>query len=212
MSAIEAGALGPDARPFGGGCPALRGRPGSLRVTSPLHSVPAAVELETAGLCKVYEAGRPVLDGIDLTVRRGNAVALLGANGSGKSTFLRCCLRLVEPSGGTIQLLGQEVTVLRHGPLRRVRAQVGFIFQRHNLVPRLSALSNVVHGAQARRSGPRTWLQSLAPRAVREEAMHCLDRVGLAEIAHRRADRLSGGQSQRVAIARALMQRSRGRM
>ena len=170
---------------------------------------PAPIDLEAAGLSKTYELGRPVLDGIDLMVKRGDALALLGANGCGKSTLLRCCLRLVEPTRGRVRLLGQDVTGLRHGALRRVRAQVGFIFQRHNLVPRLSALTNVVHGAQARHAGPRTWLQGLAPRSVREEAMHCLERVGLADIAHRRADHLSGGQSQRVAIARALMQRPR---
>jgi phosphonate transport system ATP-binding protein len=81
------------------------------------------------------------------------------------------------------------------------------VFQRHNLVGRLCALTNVVHGAQARRSGPRHWLQSLAPEAVRREALDCLAAVGLADRALQRSDSLSGGQSQRVAIARMLMQR-----
>jgi phosphonate transport system ATP-binding protein len=76
-------------------------------------------------------------------------------------------------------------------------------------VPRLSALSNVLHGVQARRAGPRTWFHPLARRSDREEALHCLDLVGLADQAGKRADTLSGGQSQRVAIARALMQRPR---
>lgn len=120
---------------------------------------------------------------------------------------LRCLVRLTEPSAGTVTALGQEVTALRGAVLRRYRSRVGFVFQRHNLVARLSALSNVVHGVQSRRTGPRTWLHSLASPDVRDEALGCLDRVGLAGLALQRADSLSGGQSQRVAVARMLMQR-----
>ena len=170
-------------------------------------AAPPAV-LAVDGLVKAYGDVR-VLDGITVTVAPGEAVALIGANGTGKSTLLRCCLRLVEPTGGSVHLLGRELRALGASALRRLRAEVGFVFQRHNLVPSLSALTNVLHGAQARHAGPWVWLQGLAPRAVRDEAMHCLDRVGLADLADRRVDRLSGGQSQRVAIARALMQRPR---
>lgn len=166
----------------------------------------AAPVLSVRGLSKAY-AVTPVLVSIDLDVRAGEAVAIIGANGTGKSTLVRCLPRLIEPSGGEITLLGQDVRCLNGAGLRRLRARVGFVFQRHNLVARLSALSNVVHGVQSRMSGPRSWCQSLAPRAVREEAMVCLDRVGLADKAASRADALSGGQSQRVAIARMLMQR-----
>jgi len=164
--------------------------------------------LAVAGLRKSFGKVE-VLKGVDVTVAAGEAVALIGANGCGKSTLLRCCLRLVEPDGGSVGLLGQQIGALNGTALRRLRAQVGFVFQRHNLVPRLSALSNVLHGVQARRAGPRTWFHPLARRGDREEAMHCLDRVGLADQAAKRADTLSGGQSQRVAIARALMQRPR---
>jgi phosphonate transport system ATP-binding protein len=143
---------------------------------------------------------------VDFALRHGQSVALIGANGTGKSTLLRCCLRLIEPDAGNIRLFDTELNGLGGWALRRARARVGFVFQRHNLVPRLSALSNVLHGAQARRSGPRVWLQSLAPRALREQALHCLEQVGLADLARQRADSLSGGQSQRVAIARVLMQ------
>ena len=171
---------------------------------------PAAVaalhDLTVQGLAKAFGA-RPVLRGVDLAVPRGQAVALIGANGAGKSTLLRCCLRLIEPDIGQVGLLGERVTSLRRSGLRRLRARVGFVFQRHNLVGRSSALTNVLHGGQARHDGPLYWLQSLAPAAARWEAMRCLDRVRLADLALQRADRLSGGQSQRVAIARALMQR-----
>jgi phosphonate transport system ATP-binding protein len=168
---------------------------------------PARLDLEVSGLRKRFGSDRPVLDGIDLCVPHGQAVALLGSNGAGKSTLLRCCMRLIEPDAGELRVLGEDVRRLNASGLRRLRSRVGFVFQRHNLVPRLSALTNVLHGAQSRHAGPRCWFHGLAPAALRDEALHCLERVGLAHVAGRRADRLSGGQSQRVAIARMLMQR-----
>jgi len=163
-------------------------------------------ELVVRGLVKGFPARGPVLMGVDFALLHGQSVALIGANGTGKSTFLRCCLRLTEPDSGSVRLLDTELNGLGATALRRLRARVGFVFQRHNLVPRLSALSNVLHGAQARHAGPRYWLHGLAPQSMREAAMHCLDQVGLADLARQRADSLSGGQSQRVAIARMLMQ------
>ena len=164
--------------------------------------------LSVSQLAKSFD-GRTVLDGLNFTVTAGVATALIGANGSGKSTLMKCLIRLIEPSAGRIEMLGQDVLSLSPRGLRAFRAQVGVVWQKHNLVPRLSALSNVVHGVQARMSGPRAWFQSLAPDAVRAEALDCLDRVGLADRALQRVDSLSGGQQQRVAIARMLMQRPR---
>jgi len=162
--------------------------------------------LSVRGLTKEFP-GRKVLRSLDFALAPGQATALIGANGSGKSTLLRCLVRLIEPTSGQIRLLGRDVPGLAPRALRQLRAEVGIVWQRHNLVPRLSALSNVIHGVQARRSGPGTWLQSLAPAPVRDEAMACLARVGLADRAMVRVDSLSGGQQQRVAIARMLMQR-----
>jgi phosphonate transport system ATP-binding protein len=169
---------------------------------------PALAEpvLTVSRLAKAFP-GREVLRGLDFALAPGQSTALIGANGSGKSTLLRCLVRLIEPSAGEIRMLGEDVRALSPAALRRFRARVGIVWQRHNLVPRLSALSNVVHGVQARMAGPRSWVQALAPAAVRAEAMDCLDRVGLADRALVRVDSLSGGQSQRVAIARMLMQR-----
>lgn len=162
--------------------------------------------LSVVGLIKDFP-DRRVLQGLDFALAPGQATALIGANGSGKSTLLRCLVRLIEPTSGKVRLLGRDMTALPPRGLRQVRAEVGIVWQRHNLVPRLSALSNVIHGVQARMSGPRVWAQPLAPAAVRDEAMACLDRVGLADRALVRVDSLSGGQQQRVAIARMLMQR-----
>lgn len=150
---------------------------------------------------------RCIISNLDLAVPAGQSLALIGANGTGKSTLLRMVVRLAEADAGRISVLGETVGSLSGASLKRFRARVGVVFQKHNLVARMSALSNVVHGVQARRSGPRTWTQALAPAEVRGEAMACLEAVGLADKALQRADSLSGGQFQRVAIARMLMQR-----
>jgi phosphonate transport system ATP-binding protein len=171
------------------------------------HAPPA--DLWVRGLTKSFDAAQPVLAGVAFQVKAGQRVALIGANGAGKSTLLRCCMHLIRPDAGEVRLFGTHLAGLDAQALRRLRAQVGFVFQKHNLVPRLSALSNVLHGALPRTPLARAWLQSLAPAALREEAMVCLERVGLSHVALRRADKLSGGQSQRVAVARALMQRPR---
>jgi phosphonate transport system ATP-binding protein len=162
--------------------------------------------LAVLGLEKSY-SGAAVLQALSFQIAPGQSTALIGANGSGKSTLLKCLVRLEEPTAGHITMLDRDVRALGPRDLRAFRAQVGIVWQRHNLVPRLSALSNVIHGVQARMSGPRAWFQSLAPAAVRDEAMACLDRVGLADRATARVDSLSGGQQQRIAIARMLMQR-----
>lgn len=169
-------------------------------------SATAPPVLSVSGVVKSY-AGPPILDGVSFTAHAGVALAIIGANGSGKSTLLKCLIRLTEPTSGQIVVLGQDVRGLKARDLRRFRSRVGVVWQKHNLVPRISALSNVLHGVQSRMSGPRSWWQWAAPAPVRAEAMTCLDRVGLADKAHQRVDSLSGGQQQRVAIARMLMQR-----
>lgn len=183
----------------------MYGRAPETSLESRVSGSPASV-LKIAGLCKDF-GDRRVLNDISLEVAGGSAVALIGANGAGKSTLLRSIIRLIEPTGGRIDLLGREITRLPDRELAHLRSRVGFVFQRHNLVPRLSALTNVLHGVQARRRGPRSWLQCLAAGADRVEALECLAAVGLPQVALQRVDSLSGGQSQRVAVARMLMQR-----
>lgn len=163
------------------------------------------VDLRVNGLTKAFKKGEPVVDRLAFFVRRREAVALIGSNGAGKSTALRSALRLIEPDAGDVSLFDTPLMKVDARTLRRTRAEVGFVFQKHNLVPRVSALSNVVHGHLGRSGGVRGWSQALAPQSIRDQALACLDRVGLVEHAMKRADQLSGGQSQRVAIARALM-------
>jgi phosphonate transport system ATP-binding protein len=166
-----------------------------------------ADRLCVASLYKSYTGRGTVLEDVSFSATQGESVALIGGNGSGKSTLLRCCLRLIEPDRGDVRLLGKRITALNGAGLRRLRSQVGLVFQRHNLVPQLSVLTNVIHGAMGRTCGRKTWLQGIAPEHLRDEALTCLGKVGLSHLATSKASQLSGGESQRVAIARALMQR-----
>lgn len=155
--------------------------------------------LSVSGLHKAY-GDRAVLSGFDLDLHAGEVVSLLGANGSGKSTALRCVVGLTTPTEGTITVAGRGVAPGRPVP------EVAMVFQKIHLVPRRTVLDNVCAGALGRLGLSRSWSAWAFPREVREEAMGCLDRVGLADRPHERAGRLSGGQQQRVAVARALCQ------
>jgi phosphonate transport system ATP-binding protein len=161
--------------------------------------------IEVAGLRVVLPPSVAAVDGIDLTVRAGEFVVILGPSGSGKTTFLRALNRLVEPTAGTVRVAGRAVTGATPAELRAARRQIGMIFQQFNLVRRAGVLDNVLAG----RLGYVTPLPSLlgrVPAGDRALARECLARVGLAHLAERRADTLSGGEQQRVAIARALAQ------
>ena len=165
--------------------------------------------ISVPGLAHRYPDGTQALGGIDLDIATGEAVVLLGHNASGKSTLLKALTRLIEPTEGSITLDGTDVIHAGPRELRDVRRRVGTVFQSINLVDQVSVLSNVIHGCLGRQSSPRNWFAWMASTSTRDEAMECLDRVGLGPFAARRADQLSGGQRQRVAIARVLMQRSR---
>lgn len=167
----------------------------------------ASRELAVTGLAKAYGPAAPVFSGVSFAVARGEAVAIVGANGAGKSTLLRCCLGLILPTAGRVEVLG--IPLEARTRMRELRARTGLVAQKHNLVPRLSVLSNVIHGLLGGAAGPRYWSHAFAPAAARVRAMEALVGVGMAEFALQRADRLSGGQSQRVAIARALVCRPR---
>jgi phosphonate transport system ATP-binding protein len=169
----------------------------------------ATTAIEVTNLSVRYRRNTAVaLSDVDLRVRDGETVALIGTNGAGKSTLLRCLVRLIEPAEGTITIGGAEVTGASRRKLREIRQDVGFVFQRFHLMPRLTAFHNVVHGAMGRHGSRCAWPVT-APSGVRRQAMECLERVGLAAYASRRVDTLSGGQQQRVAIARMLMQQPR---
>lgn len=156
-------------------------------------------------LVKTYKTGDQALKAVDLTVPKGQVLALIGPSGAGKSTLIRCINRLVEPSSGQIWLGDTELTGLSSGALRRKRREMGMIFQEYALVERLTVMENVLSG----RLGYVGFWRSFArryPQDSVDEAFRLLDRVGLLAMADKRADELSGGQRQRVGICRALIQ------
>ena len=155
--------------------------------------------IELQGIGKVYQLGAVplrVLDGVQLEVRSGEMVAIMGPSGSGKSTLMNLLGCLDRPTEGTYRLGGRDVARLGDDQLATVRNRmIGFVFQNYGLLPRLSALQNVELPLIYRGDGARR---------RRDAAMAALDRVGLAERFHHRPSQLSGGQQQRVAVARAL--------
>jgi phosphonate transport system ATP-binding protein len=161
--------------------------------------------LRIENLTKVYPNGTQALTDVSFEVADGEFLVIIGLSGSGKSTLLRCINRLVEPTSGKITFDGVDVTAARGGEIRKIRRQIGMIFQQFNLVKRSSVMNNVLSG----RLGYVDTMTSLLgtwSAEDRQRAINSLDQVGLAEKAHVRADSLSGGQQQRVGIARALMQ------
>jgi len=159
--------------------------------------------LEADGLTKSFYNGdleTVVLKGIDLTLEPGEMVALQGPSGSGKSTLLNILGLLMQPTGGTLSLMGERVSGLSERQLSAIRNRhFGFVFQFHNLLPDFTAVENVAFPAAAPAGG--------ISKVMRERAKSLLERVDLSDRLDYAANRLSGGQKQRVAVARALMNR-----
>ena len=164
--------------------------------------------IEVKNLSKTFPDGTKALNNVSVTIPDGDFIAVIGLSGAGKSTFLRCLNRLVDPSEGSIVVEGTDVAGLRGRALQRYRRTVGFIFQQFNLVTRLSVLENVLSG---RLGYHPTWrgILGLYSDFDRDLAQTYIRNVGLSEKETTRVSSLSGGQQQRVAIARAMTQKPR---
>ncbi len=136
-----------------------------------------------------------VLKNIDIDINRGDVVCIIGASGSGKSTFLRCLNRLEEPTGGSIIFHGEDL-MDKKVDLNLHRQKMGMVFQQFNLFPHLTILKNLTLAPMM--------LKKVSKEDAEAKAMALLERVGLADRAEDYPDMLSGGQKQRIAIVRAL--------
>ncbi len=136
-----------------------------------------------------------VLQGIDVTIEKGEVVVVIGPSGSGKSTFLRCLNLLEQPTGGEIILEGINITD-KNNDINKQRQKMGMVFQNFNLFPHLSIIDNITLGPVK--------LKNQTPEKAKENAMALLKRIGLEEKANNYPAQLSGGQKQRIAIVRAL--------
>ena len=162
-------------------------------------------QIAVRNLSVVYPNGLRALDNVNIDIKKGEFVAVIGTSGAGKSTFIRSINRLVQPSAGSIMINGENTVSAKGDDLRRLRKDVAMIFQQFNLVKRLTVLRNVLMG----RLGYKGGLGAIYPIFTSKDvdlALASLQRLGIAEKAYVRADQLSGGQQQRVAIARALAQ------
>jgi len=159
--------------------------------------------IQTQALTKIYGMGDikvAALAGIDISIRNGEFVAIMGPSGSGKSTLMNILGCLDRPTSGHYLLNGRDVSTLDKAHLASIRnRQIGFVFQSFNLLARTSALRNVMLPLVYKRQ------DKLAQKEREELAMNALEAVGLADRAHHEPMELSGGQRQRVAIARALV-------
>ena len=161
--------------------------------------------LKLSALTKRYDTGDLALNQVDLEIPDAQVLALIGPSGAGKSTLIRCVNRLVEPTSGSATLNDINLTKLSSRGLRKSRRKMGMIFQEYALVERLTVMENVLSGRLGYVGFWRSYFRKF-PKDDIKEAFRLLYRVGLLEMADKRADELSGGQRQRVGICRALIQ------
>ncbi|AKB85178.1 ABC transporter, ATP-binding protein [Methanococcoides methylutens MM1] len=168
--------------------------------TIPVENIEERAVVRATDVCRDYQVGEmtiPILKSVNLLVKEGEFVAIMGPSGSGKSTLMNLIGCLDRPTCGTVVLMGKDVNMISDNELARLRGlEIGFVFQSFNLVPRLTAIENVELP---------TYANSRSGVDNRKHAIELLELVGLEDRMNYRPTELSGGQSQRVAVARALI-------
>jgi phosphonate transport system ATP-binding protein len=162
--------------------------------------------LKAKNLSKTYDGKTKALNGVSFNLKKGELVSVIGPSGAGKTTLFRCINRMIEPdAGSSIEFDSKEVVGMNKKQLRDIRKHIGMVFQHYNLVYRLTALENVLHGRLGYYSTIKGML-SLYSRKDIQRAGELLGLLGLSDREFFRCSNLSGGQKQRVGVARALIQ------
>jgi cell division transport system ATP-binding protein len=147
-------------------------------------------------VCKSYSTGKPVLDGVDLRIKRGEFVFIVGETGSGKSTLIRLLLRELVPTSGNIHVMGYDLSRIRHRKIPKFRRNIGIVFQDFRLLKDLTVYDNVAFAQR---------VIQVSGKEIRRNVPSILATVGLAGKYKAKPRQLSGGEQQRVALARALV-------
>jgi phospholipid/cholesterol/gamma-HCH transport system ATP-binding protein len=154
--------------------------------------------IEIKGLYKSFGKNNPVLRGVDLTVKKGENLVVLGKSGSGKSVTIKCLVRLVEPDKGEIKVFGTDLADLDNNHLNAIRVRVGFLFQNAALYDSMSVRQNLAFPLKRH-------LKKLSAKEVEEAIMEVLESVGLTEAIDKMPSELSGGMRKRIGLARMLI-------
>lgn len=162
--------------------------------------------VKAQNLSKIYSNGKLALDNVNVEIKQGEMVGILGLSGSGKTTFFRLITGAISPTSGGLELFGQPLEGIAHRRLRELRQRMALVYQHHNVVPGLSVVRNVFLGLLGQLS-PLSTLRSIFYLKNEEilQITSMLSQLGIADKLYQRATDLSGGQQQRVALARAFI-------
>lgn len=184
--------------------PEVTGETVEVATKEEVKQMPVIMSIEN--LNKEYSKGKTVLKDVNFDIKKGELLSIIGPSGAGKSTLLRSINRMIEPTSGKIDFDNKNITKIKGKELRKMRTNIGMIFQHYNLVDRLSVFENVLHGTLGYKNSIQG-IFSMYTESEKEEALDIITELGIQDHIYKRCDELSGGQKQRVGIARALVQK-----
>lgn len=184
--------------------PEVTGETVEIVTKEEVKQMPVIMSIEN--LNKEYSKGKTVLKDVNFDIKKGELLSIIGPSGAGKSTLLRSINRMIEPTSGKIDFDNKNITKIKGKELRKMRTNIGMIFQHYNLVDRLSVFENVLHGTLGYKNSIQG-IFSMYTESEKEEALDIITELGIQDHIYKRCDELSGGQKQRVGIARALVQK-----